>query len=307
MDRTITLRHIECFRTVVEEEHMGRAAQRLHLSQPPLTRTIHELQERLGFALIEKRGRGIRITAAGRCFAEKTAEVVQSLDKAIHSARRVANGMVGEVRLGFVSTALYGPLLPRLAHFRRHCPDVAVLLNEQTQTDQVAGLLAGQLDVGVAIEARDIASLVAIPLWDEALSVCLPRTHPLSRQQSPIPPEAILNEAMVGFPSERAPGLQKKIARALGIELDALRFEQLAVQMQTVIGLVAAGYGLSVVPASMRNLERQEVVYRDIAGCTERVWTYLLRPLEAVPAVTHLERSLTGGAVDAVGAPESRG
>ncbi|WP_052368348.1 LysR family transcriptional regulator [Algiphilus aromaticivorans] len=292
MDPAITLRHIRCFGVVAEEAHIGRAAQRLHVSQPPLTRTIRELEERLGFALIEKRGRGIRITAAGRCFASRAAEAVQGLDEAVASARRVAEGTVGEIRMGFVSTALYGPLLARLASFQQDKPEVSVLLSEQTLVDQLAGLHAGKLDVGIAIEVQGIEPLLAVPLWDEALSVCLPRRHPLARSEEALSPEGILREPMVGFPSERAPGLQKKIARALATEPDRLRFAQVAVQMQTIIGLVAAGYGLSIVPASMRNLGRSEVVYRDIAGSRERATTYLLRRSFPPPLVQKLEAAL---------------
>lgn len=301
MNSAITLRHIRCFSVVAQEEHIGRAAQRLHISQPPLTRTLHELEERLGFALIEKQGRGIRITAAGRCFAHRTAEVVDGLDAAAQSARRVAEGMAGEIRLGFVSTALYGPLLPRLAAFRQLAPDISVILSEQTLTDQLASLHGGKLDVGLALEVQGVESLEARPLWDEALSVCLPRHHPLARSKGALAPDAILREPMVGFPAERAPGLQKKIARALGTEPDALRFEQQAVQMQTIIALVAAGYGLSIVPASMRNLERAEVVHRDIKGSRERATTYLLRRAFASPAVENLEQALLKAGADQIG------
>jgi len=116
----------------------------------------------------------------------------------------------------------------------------------------------------------------------------------LAQLPGPIPPKEILAEPMVGFQSERAPGLQEKIARALCVGLEELQFGQIAIQMQTIIGLVAAGYGLSVVPASMRNLERQEVVYREISGSQERATTYLLRNEHVAPVIEKFERVLTG-------------
>jgi DNA-binding transcriptional LysR family regulator len=258
------LRHLRYFSAVVEARSFLKAAQRLHISQPPLSTQIRELEASLGVTLLTRSSRGVLPTAAGAVFYAEARAVLDRFEQAKAAARRVAHGLQGRLGVGFISIADYSILPPALRHFRRDFPDVDVQLHELTTDAQVAELAAGRLDVGIALAPVDDPTLVFLPLQTERLMLALPSHHPAN----PAPGERaarlrdLANEQFVMVPRALALGLHD-LTLAFCHDCGFVpQVTQYAKQMQTVISLVSAGFGVALVPTSLRNLQRTGVTYQ---------------------------------------------
>ena len=272
----IDTRLLRSFLVVAEELHFGRAAARLHLTQPPLTRQMQQLESELGeILLFDRRRRAISLTAAGQTLREEARQILARLDDGIERTRRVARGELGRLRIGFVSTADYS-ILPRLLKgFSAHYPDVELELFEATTAEQEERFEAGSLDVGLVLEKTPSTQRSFLRVHEESLVAVLPRTSRWTRTSAPLRLSSLAAEPFVLFPRHLAPALYDTIlgyARRAGVEP---RVAQEARQMQTIIGLVAGGLGVSLVPASMENLRRPDVTYRALRPSPPRISTYL--------------------------------
>lgn len=275
----IETRLLRSFLVVAEELHFGRAADRLHLTQPPLTRQIQQLEEELGgIPLFDRSRRRIALTDAGRAMVEEAHGVLDRLDRAVAHTRSIARGEAGRLRIGFISTANYSVLPRLLKSFTGRFPAVRVELHESTEDEQIEGLREGSLDVGVLIPSVRDDSLEGVDLYREPLVAVLPRGHPLGRTRGALAARSIRDETFVLFPRALAPSLHDAIlgyARRAGF---SPKIGQEARQMQTIIGLVAGGLGVSFVPACMQELRRSDVVYKKLAPAPPEVTTRLVWP-----------------------------
>ena len=256
------LRHLRYFVAVAEELHFRRAAERLHMSQPPLSQQIRALEEELGVQLLERSQRRVELTAAGSAFYERATEILRAVEDAGRLARRVHRGEVGRLSLGFVGSSMYSFVPEALGAFRARHHDVELQLRELTTAAQLRQLESGQIDVGVIRPASDRPGLVIETVLEEPVVVALPESHRLASRER-IDLEDLAGESLVMLGQGESPGIRRALAATterLGGEVQEVR------EMQTVIGLVRAGVGLSLVPASLRALTRAGVVYRDIDG-----------------------------------------
>lgn len=273
----IELRHLRYFIAVAESQNFGRAARQLHISQPPLSRAIQQLEAHLGTALFLRVGRGVQLSAAGTQFLHDARRMLADLQRAERNAARTARGETGTVRIGFVSTALYSVLPGLVRQLRLALPGVELILEEQTIGDQHLALQAARIDLGIALCPQPAPGIAHRVVHQEALLACLPADHPHARHPNrPLPLQTLRDEAFVLFPRERSPGLFDHIlglAEAAGF---TLRSGQQAVQMQTIVGLVSAGLGLALVPASIAALQRPGVVYRRLSNAIRPVETALI-------------------------------
>jgi DNA-binding transcriptional LysR family regulator len=282
----IEFRHIRSFLAVADELHFGRAAQRLHITQPPLTRQVQQLEEALGDVQLFDRGRRrIALTEAGETFVVESRRLLEQLAHAVERTQRVARGESGRLRVGFISTADYSVLPALLRTFIRRFPDVDVDLLELTGDEQARLLGEGALDVGILISADPDPRLERMPLVHEPLVAVLPRSSRLARQPGALPVRTLRREPFVLFPRALAPGLYDKIIAYLEKAGFSPSIGQQARQMQTIIGLVAGGLGVSIVPACMQNLRRPDVVYKKLAPRTPLVTTWLVWPAGRSSAV----------------------
>lgn len=274
----IETRHLRYFLAVAEELHVGRAAKRLHMSQPPLSRQIQQLEQRVGAALFDREGRRMSLTSAGRVFRDEAQRALDSLSRAADHARRVGRGARGIVRVGFVSTLLYG-LLPSLVRdFRAAHADIELDLEELTADAQLLALAEGRIDAGFQLCPEPAPDIEPIHLFEEPLILCLPEAHAQARRRTPVPVTALREERFVMFPRHLSTGLHDRI---LGVAAQAgfsMQVRQQAVQMQTIVGLVSAGMGIAIVPACMRALARPGVVYKKLTPAPPRIETALVRP-----------------------------
>jgi DNA-binding transcriptional LysR family regulator len=264
------LRHLRYFVAVAEELHFRRAAERLHMSQPPLSQQIRALEEEIGVQLLTRNQRRVELTAAGAAFLIRAREILEAVEDAARQARRVQRGEVGRLAVGFVGSAMYS-FVPELLHtFREQSPDIALRLQELGTSDQLRQLEDGRLDVGFMRAPRAHPDLTFETLLREPVVAALPDLHPLAAQLT-VTLDDLRGEPLVLLTRAGAPGLRAALdgtIERLGGEDNII---QEAAEMQTVIGLVAAGVGVSLVPESVRALMRRGVSYRPLDGDAPRV------------------------------------
>ena len=288
----IELRVWRQFLAVAETLHFGRAAQQLHMTQPPLTQAIQQLERRLGTTLFERTRRSVALTPAGTALVEPVRQLLLQAAALGARARDAAGGEIGRIRLGFVSTVGYGPLPGWLRAFREAHPGIAIELREATGDVQFDAFAQRELDAGFVLHAPGIAPpppLQRLSLGIEPMVLALPESAPkrLSAAQ-------MLHEPLVIFPRGIAPSLYDAVLAFYHLHGVTPVIAQEAIQMQTIVNLVSAGLGLALVPRSMRLLQRSGTLYRalpaSLADGAPRAETSLVWRPDATAAVQRFVR-----------------
>ena len=259
------LRHLRYFVMVAEELHFGRAAEKLHISQPPLSMQIRSLEEELGVTLLHRTQRHVSLTQAGHAFLQEARQILARLEQAVLMTRRAGRGEIGELAVGFISVADYNVLPVVLREFRQRFPLVNLTLRESTTDAQIRDLLGGRIDVGFVLPPIDEPALQSACIVREPLVAALPERHPLARRAGKLALANLKDAPFILFPRPMAPGLYDDVVsfcRAAGF---SPRVEQEAVQMQTIVSLVSAELGVALIPASMTNLRRTGVTYKALS------------------------------------------
>jgi DNA-binding transcriptional LysR family regulator len=258
------LRHLRYFVAVAEELHFRRAAERLHMSQPPLSQQIRRLEEEVGATLLVRNQRRVELTAAGQAYLDRARDILAAVEDAAREARRVQRGEVGRLDVGFVGSAMYSVVPEVLRAFRERFPDVGLRLRELGTTEQLRRLEDGRLDVGFLRPPGPRPGLSIETVLLEPVVAALPEHHPLAAAPE-VRIEDLAHEPLVLMTRAGAPGLRDALA-ALTDGPGEDEIVQEVTEMQTLVGLVAAGAGVSLVPQSLRALARTGVVYRDLTG-----------------------------------------
>ena len=254
------------FIAVAECLHFGRAAAVLHISQPPLSRAIRALEERLGVALFTRSRRRVELTPEGLRFLGAARRVADQLGRAVSELRGMASGEHGRLRIGFVSLADYGVLPGLLKAYKAARPGVALALREMLSPEQAAALATGELDFGLLLPpVRGASSLDHVVVQRERFVAALPSRHRLASARGRLAMSALAGESFVMVPREIAPGLYDIVTGLATRAGFSLNVAQEAIQMQTIVSLVSSGLGAAIVPASIANLGRRGVVYRELA------------------------------------------
>jgi DNA-binding transcriptional LysR family regulator len=261
----VELRQLRYFVAVAEELHFRRAAERLHMSQPPLSQAIRQLETSIGAELFSRNRRRVELTPAGAAFLEEARAILAATDSAAETARRTARGEVGRLSIGFVGSAMYGRLPEVLRDFRAAYPDVDLRLRELTTPRQVEALTQRRIDLGVLRLGHADEALELQTLSRERVVVALPTGHPLARRRT-LALSALAHEPFVLLSRRAAPGLRDAIALAIAAAGGSGHVVQEVSEMQTVIGLVAAGLGVSFVPDSVAAAGRHDVTFRELEG-----------------------------------------
>ena len=204
------LRHLRYFLCVANELHFGRAAKKLHIAQPPLSQQIRQLEEELGLQLFERTKRRVQLTAAGAVFANAMQSVMNQIEQGVQAAQQASRGELGQLTIGFVSSAAYNVLPPILQTFRARFPQVKLTLHELTTAQQQQWFQTGQIDVGFARPPIQDDSIDWRILLRESLVVALPDDHPLAKQGK-VSQSEIANEPFILFPRHASPGLYDHI------------------------------------------------------------------------------------------------
>ena len=261
------LRHIRYFLAVAEEGNVTRAAEKLGIGQPPLSQQILALERELGVSLFRRTGHGVLLTEAGEALLADARRLLDDARQAVLNTQRAGRGETGHLNLGFTASSAFNPAVPALIRaFRNAYPGVGLMLTEGNTTQLLASLTEERLDI--AFVRPGLNSFPGISLYQiasEPMKIVLPVKHPLAARRR-LSLSDLAGESFVLIPKEASPTLHDEIVsacRAAGFEP---RLGQQAPQLSSVVSLVSAEFGVSVVPASVAQIRAEGVVYMDIAG-----------------------------------------
>lgn len=265
--------HLKYFIAVAEEKHITRAAERLGMQQPPLSQRIKAIERELDVQLFHRRARGVELTDAGRAFLDNARTVLAQLDHAFETTRRTARGEEGRISIGIVPASPFHPLVPRaIRAFRETYPLVSVRLEERLGGELLELLRSEQIDAAfIRMPYADQEGLVINRLLEEPMLVALPRAHALAqgrKGESPLLLKHLARETFIlyGPPGTGLREVTMEACRAAGF---TPRAGQQAPRIASTLSLVAVGLGISLVPASLRHLYVDGVVYRRLGGTTQ--------------------------------------
>jgi DNA-binding transcriptional LysR family regulator len=265
LNHDLELRHLRYFVAVAEELHFGRAAARLHLSQPPLSQQIRKLEDILGYALFVRTSRSVKLTNAGEAFLERARRTLRNVQRDIDETRSIGQGEVGSLNVGFVGSAMLTTLPEIFRAYREAYPRVHLHLHESFTSRVAEGLQSGTLDAGILRDGDAVEMLNVTTLFSEPYVAVLPVTHACARHKS-ISPGVLRNEPFVYYP---------RSAGGRAFEKPLIMFEEYGFRPQivqeashwlTILVLVRAGLGVSVAPACVRRIASPEVVCVPLRG-----------------------------------------
>src|ERR671910_170590 len=255
------LRQLRYFVAVAEESHFGRAAQRLHMSQPPLSMQIKGLEVELGVELLNRSTRRVTLTDAGRTFLERARAILSAVEEAKGAARSAEQGMQGRLEVGFISSASLSLLPPSIRLFRERFGGVELELKELTSAQQIDALYEGGIRVGLVRLPLRAPGIRFEPVLEERLVIALPSGHALGGPDR-VSLETIADLPLIFFTRQLIPGFHAQIVELFQRVGAFPKVAQHAVHLQTIVGLVASGVGIAILPASAERASREGVVYR---------------------------------------------
>ena len=260
----IETRLLQQFVAVAEELHFNRAAERLHMAQPPLSQAIRKLESAVGAPLFVRTNRSVALTPAGVAFLVTARSTLRALEEGVAQTRRVAQGIEGHLTLTFINIAPYAPLLRALRGFRHASPGISFTMVEATTQEQVIALEQGRADIGfMRTPGTSVPHLRLATVSSEPIVVALPAGHRLEEAPT-IALELLKNDAFVASPRTLGKGFHDQLlslCHAAGFVPDIVQHGR---QMQTLIALVAAGFGVALLPASLATNARTDVVFRPL-------------------------------------------
>lgn len=257
------LRHLRYFVTVADERNFTRAAARLNIAQPPLSRQMQQLEEELGVTLIEKGSRPLRLTEAGTFFHSHARELLRQASDLVTMTRRVGK-IERKLSIGFVASTLYGLLPEIVRRFREQYQSVEISFNELTTMEQLTALKDGRIDVGFGRLKFEDAAIRRIVLREEPLIVALPTGHRLARAEAPLKMSDLMQDTLIVYPKAPRPSFADQVLATFKDRM-LVPHQVLEVrELQIAIGLVGAGQGIAIVPDSLQGMIRTDVCYRPI-------------------------------------------
>lgn len=264
------LRHLRYFIAVAEEGHVTRAAERLGIQQPPLSRMIKRIEKQLDVQLFRRKPRGVELTDAGQVFLDRARAILSGFDQAFETTRRTARGDQGAIRVGMPPTVAFHPFVPHVIRdFRDAFPLVAITLDEARSDELIESLRNERIDVAFVRSslAKDMG-LTMHPLFEEEMVVALPRAHALARSDfaTAVPLKALASENFIIQRRETGLKMYAETIAACHAAGFSPSVRQEVPRITFTLTFVAAGLGISLVPASLQRLQMDGVVYRRLKG-----------------------------------------
>jgi DNA-binding transcriptional LysR family regulator len=258
------LRHLRYFVAVAQERNFTRAAERLHIAQPPLSRQIQQLEEQLGLQLFERESRPLKTTEAGRLLLEQAVQVLERVDTVRMMMHRLKQAGRTRFVIGFAASTIYAALPNLIRRLRAAAPEVELSLVEMVSYEQIAALKEGRIDVGFGRIRLEDPAVRRDVLRNEPLVAALPVAHPLAETEGKLQLSILAREPLIIYPREPRPSYADQVIslfRDRGLEPNIVHEAR---ELQTAIGLVAAEIGFAIVPISVARVKRDDIVYHDL-------------------------------------------
>ncbi len=282
----VEFRLLRSFVALAEELHFGRAARRLHISQPPLSRQIAQLEAELGVSLFTRTKRRVELTAAGRVLYERSRTNLASIEHSLEEAISVSRGEAGRLTIGLVGSAAYAILPQILSAFRTIHPGVEFRFHAMTTTQQIHALLDNRIDIGLVRTPLRSDGIDVHHLAEESLMVAIHASHSLAAQPV-ISMKMLADEPLLISPREDAVGYHDEVISLCNAAGFTPRIACEAQPFSTLIGLVAAGLGLAIVPDALKHIQLNQVTYRPLnASISKTAFALAVRSSDQSPLVT---------------------
>ncbi|WP_241051453.1 LysR family transcriptional regulator [Achromobacter xylosoxidans] len=267
---SVDLRLLRYFLAVAEESHLTKAAARLGIRQPPLSQQIRVLEQELGVTLFHRQPRGMELTESGRALLADARSILALVDQAVDGVRRVSLGEAGRLTVGFTGSAAFHPFVPSvIRRFRESAPQVRLVLEESSTGELMEAVRDGRVDVAFIRGAHGVDRGVAVEtVLEESMLAAFPADHPMvkGRARKRIALSELAEESLILYRRHSGPGLYDAIISACRAAGFSPRVAQEAPRMLSTLSLVAAGLGVSLVPASLRRVNIEGVVYVNVTG-----------------------------------------
>ena len=272
----LDLRQLRYFVAVAETQNVGRAAERLGISQSPLSRQVKQLEARLGVNLFHREKQRVRLTNEGKAFLSEARELLSHAHAIEQRAKRTGGAHKGTVVIGAVAGAVTSQLLPaHVRDFHKHYADITVELRIMRSAAQFEALKEQDIDVGYTYSTAANPDVVTHLLSDEALVLASPREHPVNRSRKAVRPEFLDGQPFISMPANSSPAWHRRFVEACGRAGFTPEIKYEVTDLSTALGLVSAGLGLALVQKSAANASLPGVVFRDVPWSLPRIQIYL--------------------------------
>jgi DNA-binding transcriptional LysR family regulator len=265
MNSDIELRHLRYFVAVAEELHFGRAAERLHLSQPPLSQQIRKLEELLGYPLFLRTSRSVKLTEAGEAFLQRARRTLRNVLRDLEEMRSIGRGDVGSLHIGFIGSAVLSTLPGIFRSYRQAYPRVRLHLHESFTSMVMEGLENGSLDAGILRDSDPAESIQVAAILTEPFVAVLPASHACARQKS-ISPASLRGDPFIYYPRSAGARAYEKPLTLCEEHGFRPQVVQEASNWLTILRLIGSGLGVTIAPACVRKIASAEVVCLPLRG-----------------------------------------
>ncbi len=260
----IDLRLLRYFVVVAEEGNFNRAAERLHIAQPPLSRAIQQLEATVGAVLLDRGSRPLRLTDVGRLLHAQATQLLVRMDDLETMVKTAAATRKRRLVIGYVASTIYGRLPELIRSFRKASPLVELVLIESSTLEQIAGLKDGRIDVGFGRIRFDDPAVRRVVLREEPLIAALPTEHRLAREDGPVSIHELAEEPQIIYPRQPRPSYADEVASLFRDHQIEPRIVHEVRELQIAIGLVAAEEGMAIVPEAVRRARSHDVAFREL-------------------------------------------
>ncbi|WP_088700723.1 LysR family transcriptional regulator [Halomonas campaniensis] len=303
------LRHLRYYIVVAEQLHFGRAAKLLNISQPPISNQIKNLEEEIGVQLLIRNNKEVRITPAGQHFLEAARKCIATLDKEIAFTQRIAQGKEGSISIGFSGTMSFHLIPSVVKDFKRSHPGVDISLQQLTTHNQLIGLIHGTIDIGFLVSPIADKRIDNITILEERFVACLPKSHSLATTSQVVDVSELSDENWVMTPREAGHGYYDAIMALCKNQGFKPNVIQTAQEQQTLVALVAAEMGVTLLPYSATYIKNDHVVYKainsDVKKISSMAWNSNLLTDTARFFIQYIETKIHEGTIEKLTVPES--
>jgi DNA-binding transcriptional LysR family regulator len=265
MDSDIELRHLRYFVAVAEELHFGRAAERLHLAQPPLSQQIRKLEELLGYPLFIRTSRSVKLTEAGEAFLQRARRTLRNVQRDLEETRSIGRGDVGSLHIGFIGSAVLSTLPSIFRTYRQTYPRVRLHLHESFTSMVMEGLENGSLDAGILRDSDPAEGFNVTAILSEPFVAVLPASHACAKQKN-ISPASLRGDPFIYYPRSAGARAYEKPLTLCEEHGFRPQVVQEASNWLTILRLIGAGLGVTIAPACVRKIASAEVVCLPLRG-----------------------------------------